>query len=753
MKYQIPLLLLLISLFPFAGLGFYTLHKSTGAAKSQVFSMEMEYLSRSSLQLESNLSYAQSYFTSQATQSLLAKYVYGGALDYREYSALIQVQRWLSGFLSPQNLLDGIYFINFEQDYVIGSAVTSSFTDIPDNPLYILLDESAQRQETIFWTYIAPWEGLPRPGKNENISIEGITLFIKCPMYSNSRQSAILVSLNMEKLASFLKRTDNRNQPLTIIDEHNIIIYHKDSSLIGSPADILPFYENLDLTKDRNTSYLKCNGQKLYISYLKGSNGWLYLTQSEASLVETQIHSLWKLFFLTGSFAVLAILAVVFVIYRWLYHPIQLLVSQLQPENIPYQKNKNEFQIIDAGFTALLDKKTRAEQQVVQFRHTLREFFFLKLIKNQLTPAEIQTELIQLDIRSQYPLMAVMVFQYLNHGDFEQNTDLPKAAGEIYQILPMEQTIAHTFYNGLFVVLLGSCQEEARFISSLFQISEKVTLELAREGSIITVGISQLFSDFSQVQKAYIGSVNALTYRTTTNRDILMAVPQPDASSSGPGFPSALAEQLSFALRNGNKEEAKQLVRRISQCIYGTSRDSRVYDTYVLRSASYIVSAIDELDVSGCRIYESLPVHIYEGLQQIHNAASMNHYFICDLVKPLLNWIEARGSVAQQELSQKVIAIIKENFDTDLTLDTCAKMLNYHSTYIWQVFKEQTHTTFAQYLEDYRFHMAKKWLRESKKPVAEIAARLQYSNSQNFIRSFKKKMGITPGTYREQNRE
>lgn len=753
MKYQIPLLLLLISLFPFAGLGFYTLHKSTGAAKNQVFSMEMEYLSRSSLQLESNLSYAQSYFTSQATQSLLAKYVYGGALDYREYSVLIQVQRWLSGFLSPQNLLDGIYFINFEQDYVIGSTVTGSFTDIPDNPLYILLDESAQRQETIFWTYIAPWEGLPRPGKNENIAIEGITLFIKCPMYSNSRQSAILVSLNMDKLAAFLERTDNRNQPLTIIDEHNIIIYHKDSSLIGSPAGILPYYENLDLTKDRNTSYLKSHGQKLYISYLKGSNGWLYLTQSDASLVEAQIHSLWKLFFLTGSFAVLALLAIVFVIYRWLYHPIQLLVSQLQPENTPDQKNKNEFQIIDAGFTALLDKKTRAEQQVAQFQNTLREFFFLKLIKDQLTPEEIQMELVQLGICSQYPLMAVMVFQYISHGESEQNIDLPKAAGEIYQILPLEETIAHTFYNGLFVVLIGSSQEEAHFISSLFQISEKVTHGLAREDAAITVGISELISDYSQVKKAYIGSVNALTYRTTTNQDILMAVPQPEASSSGPGFPSALAEQLSFALRNGNKEEAKQLVRRISQCIYGASRDSRVYDTYVLRLASYIVSAIDELDVSGCHIYESLPAHIYEGLQQIHNAASMNHYFICDLVKPLLNWIEARGSVAQQELSQKVIAVIKEKFDTDLTLDICAKMLNYHSTYIWQVFKEQTNTTFAQYLEDYRFHMAKKWLRETNQPVALIATRLQYSNSQNFIRSFKKKMGITPGTYREQNRD
>jgi AraC-like DNA-binding protein len=34
-------------------------------------------------------------------------------------------------------------------------------------------------------------------------------------------------------------------------------------------------------------------------------------------------------------------------------------------------------------------------------------------------------------------------------------------------------------------------------------------------------------------------------------------------------------------------------------------------------------------------------------------------------------------------------------------------------------------------------------------PVKEIAAKLRYNNSQNFIRSFRKIEGMTPGQYRE----
>ena len=50
----------------------------------------------------------------------------------------------------------------------------------------------------------------------------------------------------------------------------------------------------------------------------------------------------------------------------------------------------------------------------------------------------------------------------------------------------------------------------------------------------------------------------------------------------------------------------------------------------------------------------------------------------------------------------------------------------------------------------YRMDMAKKWLKETDMKIAEIAERLQYNNSANFIRSFRKIEGTTPGKYREE---
>lgn len=51
---------------------------------------------------------------------------------------------------------------------------------------------------------------------------------------------------------------------------------------------------------------------------------------------------------------------------------------------------------------------------------------------------------------------------------------------------------------------------------------------------------------------------------------------------------------------------------------------------------------------------------------------------------------------------------------------------------------------------NYRLQMAQSLLKDTDLAIKEIAERLQYRNSQNFIRFFKKKLGMTPGDYRKE---
>ena len=60
----------------------------------------------------------------------------------------------------------------------------------------------------------------------------------------------------------------------------------------------------------------------------------------------------------------------------------------------------------------------------------------------------------------------------------------------------------------------------------------------------------------------------------------------------------------------------------------------------------------------------------------------------------------------------------------------------------------ETDKSFSDYLEEYKIDYAKKLLKETDRTVADIAAELNYTNAQNFIRFFSRVVGVTPGKYR-----
>jgi len=107
-----------------------------------------------------------------------------------------------------------------------------------------------------------------------------------------------------------------------------------------------------------------------------------------------------------------------------------------------------------------------------------------------------------------------------------------------------------------------------------------------------------------------------------------------------------------------------------------------------------------------------------------------------------------RQNEQYHNVSEKIIDLIQRRYDTDLTLEECAELLHYNANYLSGVFRKETNCSFTEYLTMYRFKMAKRWLAETDMPIKDVSARLRYNNPQNFIRSFRKQEGMTPGQYR-----
>ena len=125
-----------------------------------------------------------------------------------------------------------------------------------------------------------------------------------------------------------------------------------------------------------------------------------------------------------------------------------------------------------------------------------------------------------------------------------------------------------------------------------------------------------------------------------------------------------------------------------------------------------------------------------------------------DEIKALLNNLEKEISEllderSYNELTHRVIDVIRKNYNSDLRLKQVADDLFVNAMYLGQTFKRDTNQTFSQYLNEYRMKKAEELLLKSNRNVNEIAHEVGYSSSGYFYKNFKDTYGITPKDFRE----
>lgn len=94
------------------------------------------------------------------------------------------------------------------------------------------------------------------------------------------------------------------------------------------------------------------------------------------------------------------------------------------------------------------------------------------------------------------------------------------------------------------------------------------------------------------------------------------------------------------------------------------------------------------------------------------------------------------------------LSYLQENFGEQLRLPDVAKKAGFSVPAFSRVFRQATGTSFLSYLRNIRVEHAKKLLRTTNLPTAQIAISCGFQSPHHLIRSFRKVAGKTPGDYR-----
>ena len=96
---------------------------------------------------------------------------------------------------------------------------------------------------------------------------------------------------------------------------------------------------------------------------------------------------------------------------------------------------------------------------------------------------------------------------------------------------------------------------------------------------------------------------------------------------------------------------------------------------------------------------------------------------------------------------KKALSFINKNYSEQISLGELAEECGCSVTYLSKTFKRYTGTTIYKYIVDFRIEMAKQMLAHSS--VTEVSYAVGFSDTSNFIKTFREICGVTPHKYKE----
>lgn len=113
--------------------------------------------------------------------------------------------------------------------------------------------------------------------------------------------------------------------------------------------------------------------------------------------------------------------------------------------------------------------------------------------------------------------------------------------------------------------------------------------------------------------------------------------------------------------------------------------------------------------------------------------------------------VETEKSLKKAEKIKGAVALIKEQYMSDLTLNDLADTAGMSPKYFCRFFSEMTGKTPIEYLNSYRIERACELLVTDGRTVTDVCMHCGFNDLSYFVKTFKKYKGITPKQYKIAN--
>lgn len=682
--------------------------------------------------------------------------------DYNEYSG---AQNALADNKIFGDYIDDYTLVNFKTKWVLCRKGMFPLSEtVNESILTDLYEKNNDQIDKHYWFYDGTSEAVNPISKNYRLLIEtnGLNFVLKLPCATGNTHGMLLVNVNMNTWQKWISSVTEKYEHVMVVSPEGDIVLSQgakfdDACIALSDADAFSKEGFAKISVDDKDYVVSVATSKIL--------GWKYYVIRD---LQVGAYSMSERSAILYIVTLVLVLSFFFFCAYLIYHPIGMLVKNISDE----QPEGNEIVFLKKTFEGMKLDKEELMSTVSKNRDKVLELFELRLIRGEVrneTEWNDYASGLSLELKK-YFAAAVMVLKFDSADEVnpEDSISEDSICIRLVEELPKEikaLTWMPPVYNACTISCLFGDDDEDTMLKKIMKFYEAMqSYTKSRFGLPIQMGVSATHTELRHISAAYRESINALAVSGIGRESADEMYPETDFSKSEEAWEDCHFYLSSFTIRNHdyNASFEKEIVEAIKavdkdRC-YQTVDEFATYLSELSTHDEFVLHMVKMLDaILGAAVETNLSLNvvfpdgikrIYQEVIEIAEAARARRFLKANLLDPIIRVRNERLETNAYSLMEQVETLIKDSCG-DITLTECADALHVHPTYIWKLLKMERGKSFSDYVEAYKLEEAKRLLLETDLSVNDIAARLSYTNAQNFIRFFNKGTGLTPGKFRK----
>lgn len=606
----------------------------------------------------------------------------------------------------------------------------------------------------------AAWRALMEknyPGVMESMVAGDLSYIQSLPLQEmNQAPATLVVLLNTDSLKSAISSIQlAQSGSVAIVDAQSRPVMWVGERIPAAGMDFQGLEGELGTVVDKQNT----------ISYVSSEeHDWKYVSIVPTKIYSAKVSQLQNWIYVSMALS----LAIGGCLSYWLtrrnYLPIRRMVDTVSPRvKANLHEIKNEFTLLDRFMSEHQQNLDVAEKTIRQQNEALSKHFLARLLKGRVERGvALAQSLESFGYRFAGSHFAVLLFHIGSYqGLFHPDQDMDEESRLQFvhlivsniseELLAQEHTVYSAEVDGMAAFLVNlDGEEELETLEGLLE-KAKEAQEIIQNKFLIqlTIGVSNIHLSQTSIPQCYEEALEALSYKFVIGQSLIIPYERIRISKNELFYPLDMERQLINHIKTGQYEEAMMAVSTlISTNLSGGILSLQSGKLLMFELIGTMLKATEHIEPqeNGLDQEKSELISRLLGGETFAEMENMIYQFL----RTVCDFIDARKRSHNTGLKEQILDYIEEHLaDMNLSLGALSLEFNLNGPYLSRFFKEQTGETFIDYVNLQRVRLAKRLLTETSETINDITEKVGFTNSNTFIRVFKRYEGITPGQYRK----